>query len=312
MVVVSQCGLRVIFSTKAKYARKPKMPQTSNQDCSSQNNTQQPVSSSIRALGIGLIVTFSALLWASSNFKFCVDSDHDKPETNYGSLKVSKLFRMCYTLLYSNFTSFHIEQILIPNCIRILSTCSRWSITCGFTHIGMYFMPLFPSKKIDPAGSNGGFLRFFRWPNYWEANVFGPQNLRWFLMWWYQFSTGMSTGSWCHLDCMSMITKYDKVIFFSVICVFSHKNMKILTPGSFCWSLGDPSTVRSQQFSDRRSACWKTRDATLRFLLFFCYYAMTLKTDEHIILYIYPYILSSIIIHIIHYHYPKSITIAYS
>jgi len=31
-------------------------------DCSSQNNTQQPVSSSIRALGIGLIVTFSALL----------------------------------------------------------------------------------------------------------------------------------------------------------------------------------------------------------------------------------------------------------
>lgn len=192
------------------------------------------------------------------------------------------------TSLYSNFTSSRIwsQTAFVSLSTFHLLCCSRWSISCGFTHIGMYFMPLFPSKIIRLCWKRRTIFEIFRWPNYWEANVFGPQNLRWFLMWWYQFSTGMSTGSWCHLDCMSMITKYDKVgyFFFSHLCFFSWKNMKILTPGSFCWSLGDPSTVRSQQFSDRRSACWKTRDAMLSFLLFFCYYAMTLKTDEHIIL----------------------------
>lgn len=163
-------------------------------------------------------------------------------------------------------------------------------------------MPLFPSKKFDSAGSDGGFLRFFRWPNCWEANVFGPQNLRWFLMWWYQFSTGMSTGSWCHLHvCMiawAWLQNMTKLVlswlFFvsHLIFAFFHKNMKILTPGSFRWSLGDPSTVRSQQFSDRRSACWKTRDATLRFLLFFVLlrlYAWTSRIDEPIMIYIYIY-----------------------
>ena len=175
-------------------------------------------------------------------------------------------------------------------------------------------MPLFPSKKFDPAGSDGGFLRFFSWPNYWEATVFGPRNLRWFLMWWYQFSTGMSTGSWCHSHvCMiawAWRQKMTHLVIFYQSSVFFSWNMKILTPGSFCWSLGDPSTVRSQQFSDRRSACWKTRNAMLRFLLFF-FVIRPLRLDVkdrwayHIIyIYIYPYILSSIIIHIIHYHFP--------
>ena len=90
-------------------------------------------------------------------------------------------------------------------------------------------MPLFPSKKFDPAGSDGGFLRFFRWPNYWEANVFGPQNLRWFLMWWYHFQRACQLVhdviymcTWLHEHDYKIWQSW--LFFCQSICVFFMKH----------------------------------------------------------------------------------------